>query len=239
VWTPTVDGRGAQRMMAAPRRLLQSVDRRGGRHVRAYAANSGEVRSRINRFWRRDAVVIHPPVDTDFFTPTGTPDRDYLLGVGRWVPYKRFDLMIDVADAARMPLVLAGLGPEEGRLRRRAADAGVPVTFVTRPDRHRLRALYGNARALLYPAHEDFGIIPVEAQACGTPVLGLRRGGLLETVVDGETGFLTDTLDPHAYVPLVRRLDELEPGRIRRHAEPFSHARFAEQLTRWVDDATR
>jgi glycosyltransferase involved in cell wall biosynthesis len=207
--------------------------------VHAYAANSHEVRTRITRFWRRDATVVHPPVDTDFFTPGEAPDRDYLLGVGRWVRYKKFDLMIDVARAARMPLVLAGFGPEEGRLRRRAADAGIPVTFVIRPDRQRLRALYGNARALLYPAHEDFGIVPVEAQACGTPVLGLGRGGLLETVIDGETGFLTDTADPDAYVPLVRRLDELRPDRIRRHAETFSHARFAQRLTRWIDDATR
>jgi len=239
VWTPDVDGRGAHPMLAAPRRMLQSVDRRAGRHVHAYAATSHEVRRRINRFWRRDATVIHPPVDTDFFTPGSTPDRGYLFGVGRWVPYKRFDLMIDVAEAARMPLVLAGSGPDGVRLRRRAADAGVPVSFVVRPDRHRLRALYGNARALLYPAHEDFGIIPVEAQACGTPVVGLRRGGLLETVVDGETGFLADRLDPDAYLPLIRRLDELRSDRIRQHAERFSHARFSEQLTRWVDDATR
>jgi glycosyltransferase involved in cell wall biosynthesis len=239
VWTPHVDHRGTGPIFAAPRRLLQAADRRGGRHVHAYAAASHDVRRRINRFWRRDAVVINPPVDTDFFTPVSEPSRDYLLGVGRWVPYKNFDLMIDVAQAAKMPLVLAGTGPEETRLRRRAAAAGVPVTFVTRPDPDRLRSLYGNATALLYPAHEDFGITPVEAQACGTPVLGLRRGGLLETVMDAETGFLADALNPDAYVPLIRRAGALASGRIRRHAEQFSYARFAERVTRWVDDATR
>jgi glycosyltransferase involved in cell wall biosynthesis len=240
VWSPSYDGRGASRALAIPRRLLQAADRRGGRHVHAYAANSAEVRDRIRRYWRRDAVVIHPPVDVEFYAAdAGDRDRDYLLGVGRWVPYKNFDLMIDVAAAARMPLVLAGSGPQETALRARAAGAGVPVTFEVGPDRLRLRELYRGARALLFPAHEDFGIVPVEAQAAGTPVLGLRRGGLLETVVDGETGLLVDGADPAAYVPLIRRALELDPDRIRRNAARFSHTVFADRMARWVDDATR
>jgi glycosyltransferase involved in cell wall biosynthesis len=85
--------------------------------------------------------------------------------------------------------------------------------------------------------HEDFGIIPVEAQAAGTPVLGLRRGGLLETVVDGETGFLVDTVDPHGFVPLVRRLDELKSDRIAAHTTRFSPDEFAARLAAWIDSA--
>jgi glycosyltransferase involved in cell wall biosynthesis len=240
LWSPDFDARGSHPALAVPRRVLRAVDRRGGRHVHAYAANSAEVRGRIQRCWGRDAVVVHPPVDVEFYgCGAGDGRRDYLLGVGRWIPYKNFDLMIEVAAAARMPLVLAGSGPQEPALRRHAARAGVPVTFEVRPDRLRLRELYEGARALLFPAHEDFGIVPVEAQACGTPVLGLRRGGLLETVVEGETGFLVDTADPAAYVPLVRRAAGLDPDRIRRHAARFSHAAFAERMTRWVEDATR
>jgi glycosyltransferase involved in cell wall biosynthesis len=239
VWSPHHDGRGGHPLLAAPRKLLKAVDVRSSRHVHAYAANSREVQRRIKRFWRRDAVVIHPPVDVEFFggAPRDEQDRDYLLGVGRWIPYKRFDLMIEVAAAARMKLILAGSGPLEARLRRQAA--GLPVAFEVRPSRERLRELYRGARALMFPAHEDFGIVPVEAQACGAPVVGLRRGGLLETVVDGETGYLVDAADPSAYVPLVRRAADLSTDRIRRHADRFSHTRFADHMTRWVDDATR
>lgn len=239
VWTPHHDGRGAHPLLGPPRKLLQAVDVRGSRHVHAYAANSREVQHRIKRFWGRDAVVVNPPVDVEFYAaaPRDRADRDYLLGVGRWIPYKRFDLMIEVAAAARMTLILAGDGPEEGRLRRQAA--GLPVVFEVRPSRERLRELYRGAWALLFPAHEDFGIVPVEAQACGVPVVGPRRGGLLESVVDGETGFLVDADDPSAYVPLVRRAADLSPERIRRNAERFSPARFAERMSRWVADATR
>lgn len=241
VWSPAFDGRGSSPLLGLPRRALQSVDVRMSRHVHAYAANSREVQARIKRYWRREAVVINPPVDVEYFAVDvpPAPTRDFLLGLGRWIPYKNFDLMIDIAVAARLPLVIAGSGPEEAKLRRAAADAGVPVTFEVRPSRERLRELYGSARALLFPAHEDFGIIPVEAQACGTPVIGLRRGGLLETVVEGETGFLVDSLNAADYAAVIPRLAELSTDRIRQHAATFSNARFAAEMARWIDLQTR
>jgi glycosyltransferase involved in cell wall biosynthesis len=238
VWSPEFDGRGSNPLLRLPRRVLQWSDVRLSRHVDAYAANSEEVRSRIKKYWRRDAVVINPPVDVTFFAspPAAqrTQARDYLLGVGRWIPYKRFDLVIEIADRTGLPLVIAGSGPLEDRLRRAAASARVPVRFEVRPDRERLRELYWGARALLFPAHEDFGIIPVEAQACGTPVIGSRRGGLLETVVDGETGFLVDGSDPAAYAEAVRRLPELSAGRIQRGSERFSADVFAARMAEWI-----
>nr|MDT0656910.1 glycosyltransferase [Micromonospora sp. DSM 115978] len=243
LWSPDFDGRGANPLLALPRRVLRGVDVRLSRHVHGYAANSREVRARINRYWRRDAEVIHPPVDVDFFAAAPAADRDqprdYLLGVGRWVPYKNFDLIIAIADAAGLPLVLAGSGPEETNLRRAAGRAGVEVTFEVRPDRHRLRRLYWGARALLFPVHEDFGMIPVEAQACRTPVVGLRRGGLTETVLDGETGHLVDGLEPDAYVEPLRRLDELAVARLPAHAAGFSPRRFADRLTSWIQRELR
>jgi len=243
VWSPDFDRRGASRLLALPRRALQAADLRLSRHVHGYAANSGEVRARIRRYWRRDAVVIHPPVDVDYFAAAPPADRqqsrDYLLGVGRWIPYKNFDLIIAIADAAGLPLVIAGSGPQEVHLRRLAARCRVAVTFEVHPDRARLRRLYWGARALLFPVHEDFGIIPVEAQACGTPVLGLRRGGLLETVVDGATGFLVDSTEPDDYRALVDRVDEVAPDRIRTHAAAFSRPEFAARLHTWIDDDLR
>jgi glycosyltransferase involved in cell wall biosynthesis len=153
------------------------------------------------------------------------------------VPFKNFDLTIAIAGATGLPLAIVGSGPEEARLRRMAAAAPVPVTFHAPPTRERLRQLYWGARALLFPAHEDFGIIPVEAQACGTPVVGLRRGGLLETVVDGETGVLVDSFDPRAYVPAVRAVDGLSAERIRAHARTFSAERFDTRMAGWIADA--
>ncbi|MFY1695006.1 glycosyltransferase [Solwaraspora sp. WMMA2101] len=234
VWSPDFDGRGANPLLGLPRAALRRVDRWGGRHVHAYAANSVEVRDRILRFWHRDATVVNPPVDVEFFGAGPDGDRDYLLGVGRWIPYKRFDLMIEVAEQAGMPLVLAGSGPAEAQLRRRAGSA---VRFEVRPSRARLRELYAGAAALLFPAHEDFGIVPVEAQAAGTPVVGLARGGLLETVVHGETGMLADSTDPRVLAGLLAEVPRLDRARIRAQAARFSHARFAQRMTRWVDDA--
>jgi glycosyltransferase involved in cell wall biosynthesis len=112
------------------------------------------------------------------------------------------------------------------------------VTFEHRPSRERLRELYWGARALLFPAHEDFGIIPVEAQACGTPVLGIRRGGLLETVVDGETGFLVDGTDPGRYAALVTRVDQLDRDRVMAHAWNYSAELFQARMSAWIREET-
>jgi glycosyltransferase involved in cell wall biosynthesis len=163
-------------------------------------------------------------------------DGDYLLGVGRWIRYKNFDLMIEIADRAGTPLVIAGSGPEEAALRRAAGRVRVPVTFEHRPSRERLRELYRGARALLFPAHEDFGIIPVEAMACGTPVLGARRGGLLETVRDGETGVLVEAADPGAYAAALPRVDALDRDRIAAHAGTFSTERFNGAVVAWLTE---
>jgi glycosyltransferase involved in cell wall biosynthesis len=208
------------------------------RHVHAYAANSAEVRNRIRRFWQRDAEVIHPPVDTGYFATAPSDQRaqsrDYLLGVGRWIGYKNFDVMIEIASASGVPLVLAGSGPDEAELRRAAAKVSVPVSFEVRPTRERLRELYWGAKALLYPAHEDFGIVPVEAQACGTPVIGLNRGGLLETVVDGETGYLVSGLAPAPYAAAVARADGLSRVAIASHAGQFSVRAFEQRMSDWL-----
>jgi glycosyltransferase involved in cell wall biosynthesis len=242
VWSPDHDGRGAGSLLAAPRRALQAVDRRLSRHVHSYAANSHEVRNRIVKFWGRDAHVIHPPVDVAYFAEAPSAvqqqNRDYLLGVGRWVPYKNFDLMIQIAAAAKIPLVLAGAGPEEARLRRLAATVDVAVTFEHRPSRERLRELYWGAKALLFPSHEDFGIIPVEAQACCTPVVGLRRGGLLETVTHGRTGYLVNSTDPREFVPPIQQLKDLSPTEMEADASRFSEQQFMMRLAEWVRHET-
>ena len=151
--------------------------------------------------------------------------------------YKNFDLIIGIADAAGLPLVIAGSGPDEAKLRRAAASARVSVSFEIRPSKERLRELYWGAKALLFPVHEDFGMIPVEAQACGTPVVGLRRGGLLETVVEGETGFLVDSLDPRDFVSVINEVDGLI-GTTNVHAGRFSPQAFATRASAWIEEAS-
>jgi glycosyltransferase involved in cell wall biosynthesis len=242
LWSPGFDGRGSTGLLKAPRKVLQLADARLGRHVHSFAVNSREVQSRVKRFWGRDSLVIYPPVDVAYFSDVparlGAQDRSYLLGVGRWIPYKNFDLIIEIAAAARMPLVIAGSGPAETALRRHAARVDVPVTFEHQPSQARLRELYWGAQALLFPVHEDFGIIPVEAMACGTPVVGLRRGGLLETVVDGETGYLLDSTDPRRYAVALGMLHRLDRVRLAAHAWTFATEEFNLRLASWIDSET-
>ncbi|MFG2039364.1 glycosyltransferase [Dactylosporangium sp. NPDC048998] len=243
VWSPDFDGRGSNGLLTLPRKALQAADVRLSRHVHSYAANSREVQTRLRRFWNRDCRVIHPPVDVQYFAEAPEhqrrQERGYLLGVGRWIPYKNFDVIIRIANASGIPLVIAGSGPEEANLRRAAEAAAVPVRFERQPSRERLRELYWGAYALLFPAHEDFGIIPVEAQACGTPVLGVSRGGLLETVVQGETGFLLDSLEPVEYAAALRHVGQLDRDRIRAHAWNFSADVFKARIASWIaDDAS-
>ncbi len=192
-----------------------------------YVANSTCVARRIAKLYGREAAVIHPPVDVDAFRPA--PARgDYYLAASRLVPYKRIDLLVEAFS--RLPdrkLVVVGEGPELPRLKRLA---GRNVEFAGWPGRARYADLLARARAYLFAAFEDFGIAPVEAAACGVPVLAYGRGGALDSVVDGETGLLFDRQTPFDVAECVRRFEAREgafdPARLRRHAERFSRPRF-------------
>jgi len=202
-------------------------------------ANSTAVAERIQRWWRREAVVVPPPVDTEFYTPDpAVPRGDFVLLAGRLVPYKRPDLAVLAAHRADVPLVVAG----DGRwLRRCQALAGPRTTFVGRVSDEQLRDLHRRSRALLMPGIEDFGIVPVEAMACGTPVLALDAGGTVDTVVPGLSGAhvaagadeavvagFADALRDH-------RVGDYDPAAIRAHAETFSRAAFRSRMRAVVD----
>ena len=178
-------GRGWKGMLA--RRMLASLqrwDRATSSRVTHFVANSDYIRQRIARCYGRDATVIHPPVDVDFFTPDAQAlpprDREGYVTASRWVPYKRVDLI--VAAFRELPdrrLTVIGDGPEAARIR---ALASGNVRFVGEVPREELRSYLREARAFLFAADEDFGILPVEVQACGTPVIAYGHGGALETV---------------------------------------------------------
>jgi glycosyltransferase involved in cell wall biosynthesis len=163
--------------------------------------------------------------------------EDYLLSLGRWVPYKRHDLAIEVGARLGVPVVVAGAGPTEAALRSLAARLRASVSFVHAPSRADVRELLSRARCLLFPVEEDFGMIPVEAQAAGTPVVGIARGGLLETVRPGLTGELVDEPDVDALARAVDLVDRSSPAACRENAQRFTVPVFEAKIRQWVADA--
>lgn len=236
-WFPELDDRANG---SAPARALgrhiRTMDRRAAPRVRAYAANSEATRERIQRVWDRDATVIHPPIDLARFEGLegGDTGEPFLLGLSRFITYKRVDFVIDVAEAAGLPAVLVGGGPLERHLRERGQRARVPVRVVTGADDAEVARLMAAATALVYPAVEDFGLVPVEAMAAGTPVIALDEAGTKETVVDGVTGYLMPGLDAGAWAEKARATAGLEPSRIRARAADFGQDAFRERVTDWV-----
>jgi glycosyltransferase involved in cell wall biosynthesis len=220
----------ASRVARAVMRPLARWDAATSGRPHRYVANSQYVARRIRRYYNRAAVVVAPPVDTVFYTPAARPPEPYLLVVSALVPYKRLDVAIHAARTAGLPLKIAGEGTDRARLE---ALAGPEVEFLGRATDETVRELYQGATAVLLPGEEDFGIVPVEAQACGRPVVALGSGGALETVVDGVTGVLVAGHEPDAWADAIRRVRDaqsagtaFQPDAIRRHAETFSRERF-------------
>jgi glycosyltransferase involved in cell wall biosynthesis len=242
VWTPQLDGRGTSRLLTPARRALGALDRRAAEGLTSIAANSREVAERIRTFWRRDARVIHPPVDTDYFAQPADDSMDlpaeFILGLGRWIPYKNHLLVIEVAELAGIPAVIAGAGPLGSQLRARAESAQVPVVVLERPTRHEVRELFQRATALIFPTQEDFGIVPVEAMAAGTPVVAYARGGATETVVDGVSGVLVAEHSASAYAEGVRKARAIPAAECRRTAEQISRRRFDKANQDWVAEVS-
>ena len=201
--------------------------------VHRYVAISQYVASRIRRYYNRAATVVYPPVDTAFFVPNGEPPADYALVVSALVPYKRIDLAIRACRLARVPLRVVGTGPDLRRLRALSTTA---VEFLADVSDQEVRRLFQNAAVVLLPGTEDFGIAPVEAQACGRPVVALRRGGACETVVDGLTGALVPEATAGAFAEAINRVIQarLDPHVIRKHALQFSRERFHVDFRRQI-----
>jgi glycosyltransferase involved in cell wall biosynthesis len=208
-------------------------DRRVSENVDVFVANSTAVRERIMAYYGRRATVIHPPVRTDRFTPGGERG-DAFLYVGRLVPYKRADLVIEAFADLDEQLVVVGQGTLGPRLKARATRN---VSFLDEVAEEQLVELYRTARAVVFPAEEDFGIAMAEAQACGTPVIGLDRGGARDIVEHGVTGWLVDSPTVDLVRRAVRRAarEELDPGEIRRRAERFSSDRFRTEMVAAIE----
>jgi glycosyltransferase involved in cell wall biosynthesis len=203
--------------------------------VHRFLANSGHVAAKIRRYYNREATIVYPPVDTTFYQPAAVEPDSHFLVVSALVPYKRLDLAIDACARVGAPLRIVGDGPDRERLER---QAGPHVTFLGRLTDERIRDEYRQAQAVILPGEEDFGIVPVEAQACGRPVVAYGGGGALETVVDGETGVFFDSLDAASLAGALSRAASIrfEPARARAQAERFSRERHRAQLEALVAD---
>jgi glycosyltransferase involved in cell wall biosynthesis len=221
-------------------------DRAASSRVGEYVSISRAVQDRVKRCYGRESVVIYPPVDTEFYRPVGgaeaagadarpVPPDDFYLWVGALAPYKRVDLALDAFARLDSRLVVIGDGQELSWAKRNAPPN---VELLGRQPDEVLRRYYSSCRALVFPGEEDFGIVPVEAQACGRPVIALARGGVLDTVVPLDendpharpTGVFFSDPSPAGLIDAVQRFErnreKFDSGTIRKHAQKFSRERF-------------
>jgi glycosyltransferase involved in cell wall biosynthesis len=215
--------------------LLRIWDRAAAERVDHFIANSNTVKERIQKYYSRNSVVIHPPVDTHRFAISDKPKAYFLTG-GRLVAYKRFDLVIEACNRTGFPLKIFGTGPVMGDLRR---IAGPSVEFLGRVSDDKLPDLYANAKAFIHPHEEDFGITAVESMAAGRPVIAYRKGGATETVVDGVTGELFEEQSWEELADHLIRFDDAkyDPTAIRAHASRFGRGRFKQEMRDFVEKA--
>lgn len=241
IWDPSMRvgeaGRVGAAGLAAFSAAYKPLDVAAARHVRAFVANSSAVADRIARWWGMRADVVHPPVNTEYYSPTAALAReDFFLIAGRLVPYKRPDLAVEAAKKAGVRLVVAGAGRMREQLE---AIAGPETTFLGRVDDDTMRDLFRRTRALLMPGVEDFGIVPVEAAACGAPVVAIGEGGALDIVKPGVTGELVAPGgdDVATWAETLRDFDSAsyDAGTIRKHAESFSRAQFRVSMAEVVN----
>ena len=230
---PAHVGEGRSKLLRPVLAGLARWDRDTADRVDRYVANSHYVAGRIRRYYNRGSTVVYPPVDTTFYRPEAAADPEpFFLAVSALVPYKRLDVAIRAAAATGSSLTIVGRGPEESRLRRLAESLGADVRFAGWLADEEIRDLYRRCRAALMPGVEDFGMVPVEAQACGRPVIALAEGGALESLVDGVTGILVQNGSVEAFADAMRAAATrtFDAAAIRRHAETFGKDRFKQQF---------
>jgi glycosyltransferase involved in cell wall biosynthesis len=211
---------------------LKKWDLYNNRTIDYFIAISGAVAGRIERIYGRESVIIYPPVETAYFRPSST-DGDYYLIVSRLNAYKRLDLAVAAFNELDLPLRIVGDGPARQQLTRQARPN---IEFLGRRPDEEIKRLLSECRALIFPGEEDFGIVPLEAMASGRPVIALRAGGAVETVIDGETGIFFDEPSARALVNAVNRFKFMvfSKEKLRQRALKFDKKVFQDKLGRFV-----
>ncbi len=220
--------------------FMRQYDYETAQNVDYFIANSQETARRVNKFYRRDSTVIYPPVEVIDAQKTVNKKRLYFLSVGRLAWAKRIDIAIAAANRLKIPLKIVGSGAEEPFLRE---IAGPTVEFLGSVPDSRLKELYAGAKATIFTAlDEDFGIVPVESMAYGTPVIALGQGGVLETVIDGKTGIFFDRPEVESLVEAIKKFLQLKQSWVtdcQNQAQKFSKARFAKEIKQFVEESRR
>lgn len=243
IWCQTnhyYSGNWKQVALRAVRAPLRAWDLRSNAQVDEFVGISKHVADRIRRFYKREASVIYPPADTEFYRPPADDGgrEDFYLMAGALEPYKRADLAIEAFRRWRRRLVVVGKGTMLDALRRTSPSN---VEFLGWQSDEKVRELYGKARALVFPGEEDFGIVPLEAQACGCPVVAYGVGGVRETVREGETGIFFSEPTVESLLTALGQADRhaWDPSALRTQAEKFSRARFREGVLRYMIPSPR
>ncbi|MFA4814545.1 MAG: glycosyltransferase [Candidatus Gracilibacteria bacterium] len=215
---------------------IRMWDRVAAERVDTFITNSNYIAERIKKYYKKESTVIYPPVDLHTFS-VGKNHGGTYLAVGRLIPYKRFDLIVKAAVKMGFPLQIVGEGPELKRLKRMARGAN--VTFLGKISDDDLRGAYQHAKALIFPQQEDFGIVPLEAMACGTPVIAYGRGGALETVKNGISGLFFGEQTVECLVKAIQKFEKKKwnSERVADSVSQFSSARFRSELRYFLEKA--
>lgn len=215
---------------------LRTWDREASERVDRFVAISEHVRKRIRKYYDRDAEVVFPPVDVYYYHPANKqPTADYDLIVSALVPYKKIDLAVRAYNRIGFPLKIVGVGTEMRTLRDMAKNN---IEFLGWRSNSEIRELYRNCRQLVFPGEEDFGLVPVEAQACGRPVIAFGRGGILETVQEGKSGIFFDQQNEESLVAAIEKgaARNWDAETVRKSATRFSISSFILGLDKVVSD---
>ena len=216
------------------RPYLQRWDRNTAKRVDTFLCNSNNIRKKILEYYGRESQVIYPPVDLSRFKP-GDTKSDYYLMVGAFAPNKRVDLAVHAFNKLKLPLKISGSGQDEEYCR---SIAGETIEFLGTLSNEKLLELYQQARALVFPGEDDFGITPLEAQACGTPVIAFAAGGALETVTD-QTGLFFKEQKVEALVKAVeimeRKWEVFVPEKFQEQLSRFGRGHFKEQMAHAIE----
>ncbi|MBU3922794.1 glycosyltransferase [Patescibacteria group bacterium] len=206
-------------------------DREAAYRVDKFICNSKFVLKRINKYYKVDAKVIYPPVNINDFEISKNIDN-YFLIVGRLLPYKRFDLAIQAFNKLGLPLKVVGDGPQRKKLEK-IAEKNIEFLGEVKD----LKKYYQNCKALIFPQEEDFGIVAIEAMACGRPVIAFKGGGALESVIDGKTGIFFNEQDSDSLIRAVKNFDpkKFKPSKIRQHALKFDKEIFKKKIKDFVE----
>lgn len=241
-WSGSDEYKNDPKMRFLPQILVdffRQLDLQTSNRPDLYLAISNEVKTRLKNYYKKDAEVVYPPIDDFFYTNNPIPksERSYYLVVSRLVKYKKVHLAIRALNALNLPLLVIGEGDQKESLQK---IAGSKTVFLGAVSDYRLKKYYQYAKATIFPQNEDFGLVPIESQACGTPVIAYRAGGALETIVEGKTGVFFQHQNTKSLVRAIKNFEKLNIDYMAciENAKNFSEEKFRTEFLKQVKEAT-